>query len=174
MKALGAIKPTFKPERQSESDNNQRKSKALLIMLSMDRRDASAELATAYHIASRDYRVETVEQAARDFIGGKVDEVNKAFCPTPAQFATQCRKIQIPEDAFNRVWSPTKSQMLESREAQHRREMIVEKAKTPEQKLKAINRIRKELGQPPFNPYREAKHYTNAKPDLPEMEKSNV
>lgn len=172
MKPLGAIKPNFKPE--SNNQDNQRKSKALLIMLSMDRREASPELATAYHIASRDYRIETVEQAARDFITGKVDDVNKAFCPTPAQFAAQCRKIQIPEDAFNRIWHPTKAQQLESREAQHRREMIVEKAKTPEQKLESINRIRKEQGLDPFNPYRAAKHYTNAKPDLPEMEKSNV
>lgn len=174
MQALSQIKPTFKADDPNEKQERQQKSKAILIMLSMDRRDVSPELASAYHIAARNYRVETISRACDDFINGRVNEVNKAFCPTPAQFATQCRKIQVPEDTFNKIWYPTNAQQLESREAQHKREILIEKAKTPEQKLEAINRIRKQLGQPPFNPYKAAKRYTNAIPDLPELEQSNV
>lgn len=169
MQAISQIKPSFKPDTERDAKEKQSKSKAILIMLSMDRRDVSPELATAYHIVARNYRLETVERAADDFINGRVNDVNKAFCPTPAQFGTQCRKIQVPEDAFNKVWQPSKAQQLESRDSQRERELLVEAAKTPEQKLEAINKIRKAQGIPPFNPYKEAKRHTSAKPTLEDI-----
>lgn len=58
-----------------------------------DRDGLEGEVAEIYLMAIQGYADDQVERAVRNFIQGEVKDHNKRFLPTPAEFATEVRRL---------------------------------------------------------------------------------
>jgi hypothetical protein len=151
---------------QAKPDNHRERmaavSKSIMMLLTLKpKEDVSRELAATYHVAVKDETPETISQAVMNFIQGKAQDQNLAFCPSPPQLARECRRVATPKEAFDRVWKATDATqaILEAPDTVRDREIAADREKTPDERLNAINRIRKKFGQEPFNPYAEVKSH---------------
>ncbi len=152
MKAVGKLKHAFEKEQPDREMSE--KSKSIYMLLSLDTKMAEAppEFAGVYLIAVRDETAETVRIAVERFIQGRVENHNPSFLPKPPELARECRRIAAPQEAFDKVWrKPQEKNLLETPEVVHLREVAADRAKTPEERADAINKIRKKHGQPPLD-----------------------
>ena len=139
------------------------------LLLEGRMKEATEKTVIAYSIAVAKFDERVVEAAVIRFLQDEVSDHNPGFPVTPNQLARECRnisgetgnQIDAAMNRFREIWNkpdPTQHK-LESPDTARDRQIAADRAKTPDQRMDAINRIRKKFGQEKFNPYSSAKSH---------------
>jgi hypothetical protein len=139
----------------------------------------------AYSIAVAKFEDHIVEKAVIRFLQDEVSDHNLGYPVIPDELARECKKlsgemgnsIEASMKRFREIWNkPDATQAaLEAPDTVRDRQIAADREKTPDERLNAINRIRKKCGQEPFNPYAKVKsHGTPTKGGIRDYSKAQI